>query len=147
MTSSGQPSDLAARAVLTGLAGYIGWRVLGPVRQKKVMRFLDSLMEAAAEAERKILLAEEQARQQREREALLRTLMSASTNPAPKPLASEPVRLDWDFSSPASFFGSKPEDDKPKAVMEPDAKWRSLIVPPSVVVIVGKRGSRKSDLA
>ena len=147
MTSSGQPSDLAAKAVLTGLAGYIGWRVLGPVRQKKVLRFLDGLMEAAAEAERKSLLAEEQARHQLESEALLRTLMSRSISHAPEPIASEPVRFDWDFSSPASIFGSKPEGEKPKAVMEPDAKWRSLIVPPSVVVIVGKRGSGKSALA
>lgn len=147
MTSSGQPSDLAARAVLTGLAGYIGWRVLGPVRQKKLLGFLDSLMEAAAEAERKRLLAKKQARQQLGREAILRTLMSRSSSPAPKTIASEPVRFDWDFSSRASIFNSKPEDKQPKAVMEPDARWRSLIVPPSVVVIVGKRGSGKSALA
>ena len=79
MTSSGKPSDLAAKAVLTGLAGYISWRFLGPFRQKKVLRFLDGLMEAEAEAERKRLLAEEQAQQQRESEALFRTLMSRST--------------------------------------------------------------------
>ena len=147
MTSSGQPSDLPAKAVLTGLAGYIGWRFLGPARQKKLLRFLDGLMEAAAESERKRLLAEKQARQQHEREALLRNLMSGSTTPAPKPIASEPVRIDWDIPSLAPFLGSKPEDKRPKAVMEPDARWRSLIVPPSVVVIVGKRGSGKSALA
>jgi len=104
-------------------------------------------MEAAAEAERKRLLAEEQARQKREREALLRSLMSASTSPGPKPIASEPVRIDWDIPSLASFLGSKPDDEKPKAVMEQDARWRSLILPLSVVVIVGKRGSGKSALA
>ena len=75
MTSSGQHSNLAAKAALTGLAGYIGWQVLGPVRQKKVLRFLDGLMEAAVEAEQKRLLAEEQARQQHDREAILRTLL------------------------------------------------------------------------
>ena len=147
MTSSGQHSNLAAKAALTGLAGYISWQVLGPVRQKKVLRFLDGLMEAAVEAEQKRLLAEEQARQQHDREAILRTLLSPPASLAPKPPISEPVRFDWDISSLASFFGSKPEGEKPEAVMEPDARWRSLIVPPAVVVIVGKRGSGKSGLA
>ncbi len=147
MTSSGQPSSLAARAVLTGLVGYIGWQVLEPVRQKKLLRFLDTLMQAAEEAERKRLLAEKQARQQHGREALLRNLMSKSTSPAPKPPSSGPVRFDWGTQSLASFLGCKPEGEKSKAVMEPDARWRSLIVPPSVVVIVGKRGCGKSALA
>lgn len=32
MISDRQPSSLAAKAVLTGLAGYIGWQALGPAK-------------------------------------------------------------------------------------------------------------------
>ena len=32
-------------------------------------------------------------------------------------------------------------------ILEPDAKWRDVVVPPAVMLIVGKRGSGKSALA
>jgi hypothetical protein len=31
--------------------------------------------------------------------------------------------------------------------VEPDARWREVIVPPAVVLVLGKRGSGKSALA
>ena len=103
-----------------------------------MLRFLDRLVEATVEAEQTRLLAEERARQQYEREAILRTLMSPSASLAPKPPTTDPVRFDFDLSSLTSLFDPKPEEQK--AVEEPDARWRSVIMPPAVIVIVGKRG-------
>ena len=51
------------------------------------------------------------------------------------------------FAIPQPLETPNPTISTAPALVDPDARWREVIVPPAVVLIIGKRGSGKSALA
>ena len=51
------------------------------------------------------------------------------------------------FAIPPPLETPNPTISTAPALVDPDARWREVIVPPSIVLIIGKRGSGKSALA
>ncbi len=139
----GNPNP-AGKVILAGLAAYIGWRSLGQNRQGKLLDFLNELARGLAQEEMRRTLPLPQTQPSASAQGkfeLQSTLTSNQSIPQPKP-------PQINFASLTSYFNDlKPDVTKPVIDVEPDALWRSVIIPPAVVVIVGKRGSGKSALA
>jgi DNA-binding CsgD family transcriptional regulator len=126
--------DGVGKLIIGALAGLAVWRGMGESGRQKGLGFLDELAKAQQRYQ------EEQERQRR-LAALQEAVRAALSHPpplislagvgilSPKPVLNAPM-------SPASA----------PVIQEPDARWRSIIVHPSVVLVLGKRGSGKSAL-
>jgi DNA-binding CsgD family transcriptional regulator len=125
------------KAILGCLAAIVTWKALGPERQHKVIRFLDQ-----------VAMAAEQARLARERQEQLFLSPALQLIPAALPLP-EPSPEVLRYLLPPSGLAAASMPGKPEVIpaAEPDALWRDVIVPPAVVLVLGKRGSGKSALA
>ncbi len=144
-----QPMDYGnflVRCLLWGGLGYVaglrgpklkGWTFLGPISEQ-VFDF--SLEDIGAAIERE--------RQQKEPQEKLSQKLGQVINP---PALSE-VRQDdspiGKLLPPPSAFDLKPDSSllKPSEFNEPDIDWLDLIVPPSIVLLLGGRGSGKTAL-
>ena len=113
--------NLLGTATKWGLGGFILWSLLAPEAKDSIRRGLCQLADSLAASQRRQAELE---RQQRFRE-LWASLPPVSPTTLPAP-ASKPLLL------------SQP--------LDPDAAWRQKITHPSVVLILGKRGSGKSAL-
>lgn len=123
--------------IRAGLASIALWQGLGPERRQQILSNLNSL---AAE------LARQRAEQERQEHI---GLYYKSLNVAP-PSTQEIVRRE-EVPQLSPFLValqsvSAPSGLQPAAIVEPDVRWRKIIVHPSVVLILGKRGSGKSAL-
>ena len=129
--------------VLGGLsigAGIGIWNSLGPIRQQKVFHFVESTTSVLSQVG--------MALQQQQQPALppLPVLQPdpVSQPPPPQWLAEAIEKAVSDYQSSAKLI---PAGETPPPQLEPDSKWREVIVSPAVVLILGKRGSGKSALA
>ena len=116
-------ADIWGKLLLAGLAGVVGWRAIGPKGQREVTEALN-------------LWAEEMQREkQEEQRQNERAMIAQAISNMPMP--------------PAPVIPALPTPVAPKlaAALEPDLRWREVIVPPAVILILGKRGSGKSALA
>ena len=113
--------DTLGKVLLAGLLGTVAWKIVGPVRRQKLWTFLD---EAAAFAERR--------RQEEERQKQVALAQAAAS------IGSESTSLALPLPTANSHVTI------PISTVEPDAQWRKVIIPPSVVLVLGKRGSGKS---
>jgi len=109
-------------AMKWGAAGLVvaGVLLFSPKARQHIGEFLNSLAEAAE-------------RDKQRKEAELR--------------AAEIPAIMGQIKFPLAKTEPAPKSPVAPALVEPDARWRDVIVPPSVVLILGKRGSGKSALA
>ena len=116
-------ADNWGKLILGALAGAAIWKAIGPNGQQQVIDALDIW---AAEFDRK--------KQEEERQKRL-ALIDQSIGSMPK--------------QPQTALPALATLDEPKLAtpVEPDARWREVIVPPAVIRVLGKRGSGKSALA
>ena len=137
MTNSSEGPTPLGKVILAALAGFVGWQTIG---------VWGRLAEAAVvEAQRKQELEEAE----RRRSMLTPLPMIDATPiqgftlpPTEQPSAPTTAQTGFEAAIQKMMLGltSTP-------ILEPDAKWRDVVVPPAVMLIVGKRGSGKSALA
>ena len=134
--------------LLAGAVGVAVWRSLSPESRDKVWRFVEAM---AAEHERRKLAELAQAEQLFIPSKADLEIWPGIPEIPPVPL--EPVveaapeeRRFRDYV--ADYELPDPDDEVPEnlALINPDRKWLEVIQHPSVVVILGKRGSGKSAL-
>ena len=130
--------NVGGKAGLMLLAGVVTWRSMNPSAKRGVWRFLDLVAEGLARS-----AAAEQMRRDQERllaaEGKFATVGALERGIAPpgKSEKPEPDRVQR-LIDKLSVVGTPAQ--------EIDAKWRDVVQSPSVVLIVGKRGSGKSAL-
>ena len=133
--------DSLGKAILAGLAGIVVWKNVGDEDRRKITGLLGDLAGGIADVEREkrarheVMVRElENLRAEKQKwlmggikepEAL--QFVGGLKNPPPSP------------TSMASLLQLGP-------IVDADARWREVIVPPSEVLILGKRGSGKSAL-
>ncbi len=128
-----------------GLGGLIAWNLLRPEARDGIREFLDNEIAAynrrQAEIERQKRIQEFLAGFAADLEASMKTHTPApiSTTSQEKPDNPLGITLPSPTISSPSLFSEKP--------LERDTAWKTKIVHPSIVLILGKRGSGKSALA
>jgi hypothetical protein len=125
------------KLIAIGLGLFVGAKLIEGATGRSIW---DVLAEYAAhEAARK---------QAQEEEARRRRYLEALVSQPPLPVLGEPLSLKPILSLPvpAATPPPKPQVKMPAPALEPDAAWRQKIVHPSVVLVLGKRGSGKSAL-
>ena len=121
------------KAVIASVVGMLAWQALGPKRRGTLWDLLDKFLVAVVEAEEK----------KRQRDLALRLQSSPLAQAEPAAMRSiQPI-----VPALSSTNVWAPALAQPAPVVDPDARWREVIVPPATVLIVGKRGSGKSALA
>ena len=123
--------------IRAGLAGMAIWQGIGPERRQKILSNLNALAEE---------VARQRAEQERqERNELYYKALNAATSSNQETVRREEVPP---ISPLLVSLQSTPVPSglQPAAIAEPDVRWRKIIVHPSVVLILGKRGSGKSAL-
>jgi hypothetical protein len=141
-------NDRIATIVKWGIGGLVVYNLLNPEAKKGIHDFVSRLGEELAAAERRKALAD-----QLQKITDLKPKSSISTGysdtgsanlitPAAKP-------KQFDFTDTGKTTNAlvitKPTLPA-KPALEPDAEWRNKLVHPSIVLILGKRGSGKSAL-
>ena len=138
--------DFLVRCLLWGGLGYVaglrgpklkGWAFLGPISEQAFGYSLEDVGEAI-----------ERERQQKELQEKISRLIKQPIIP---PALPEEKREDSPVSKlllPPSTFDLKHDSLllKPSEFSEPDIRWLDLIVPPSIVLLLGGRGSGKTAL-
>ena len=146
MTYGSQGPTTAAKVIMAGIAGFLGWRAIGPKGRDRVVGILDLLAEvSAATAQRQQELeAAERQKVQMNPFPQIATVSAQGHMPLAIELPSTPTigqpDLEVAIEKMMRELSSNP-------VVEPDARWRRVLIPPAVVLIVGKRGSGKSAFA
>ena len=130
--------DVQTKMTALGLAGFFTWRWMSPSDRQGAKNLLNRFLEGLARS-----AAAERARKEQERLPMgesapaLAKLLETPPSFSIRPSAAEIDQVDE--ASQVTGIGHT-------AIQEKDAKWRDVLVPPSVVLIVGKRGSGKSAL-
>lgn len=130
--------NTGGKVALASIIGFVTWRSLNDSSRRHIIQLFDEFAKALAEHQ-KTTHSRNIPRIARSRQIEIPAI--------PQGNHQEP---DWaaildNFKLPAKPPGSKTEyplADQPQA--EPDARWHDVIVPPAVVLIIGKRGSGKS---
>ena len=135
--------NVAGKLIIAGLGAFAGWKMLGPERQQSLLAVLEQIGTAVVEAEHRKQLA---AMELSHPSALVsQNAPTVIDLPVTSSLSGDPgFEIDW-----ASMLKSLPSLEakvKPPSTVEPDAQWRSVVIPPALVMIVGRRGSGKSAL-
>ncbi len=146
MTYSSEGPTTTGKVILAALAGLVGWQALGPRTRDGIWGFLNRLVEAAAvEAQMKQELEEAERRKSRltlppmiEVPPIQSFTLPRTERPSARPTAQTGFE---------AAIERMTEGLSSISILEPDAKWRDVVVPPAVMLIVGKRGSGKSALA
>ena len=132
-------SNTRNRIIVDGLIGWMGWRAMGTEGRKSLGEFFVDLAQALEQSQ------------------LASMQPTAPPSPAQKQLHG-PV-YDVIPTSTISDSGATETKIDLSSILQPsplpqapmiednDGRWRDVIVHPSVVLIVGKRGSGKSALA
>ncbi len=122
---------------LGGLAALSTWKSMSPEQQRKVVKFLEASFVTAGE----VTLAYGQYRQQ------LALPPAPELAPDPTPLSPPPqwlkeaLRKQVPDCQPST--GSASSVVEPPFQLEVDAQWRDVIIPPAVVLVLGKRDGGK----
>ena len=132
--------NLSGKAIVAGLVGLVAWNSLGEERKRQILSLPDRFARAVAEAE-------ERKRQQ------LMAAQAAQAQAALDMLRIDPpvfpkLRLLPDGNIAVSMPGpGQGQPSAPAVPLDPDARWRGVIIHPSIVLVLGKRGSGKSALS
>jgi hypothetical protein len=120
-----------------GLVAWGVWRALSQEKKQSFSAFLDRL---GAQLQ--------QEAQERERKRVAQELLTALPKPLPptkldilNPDAGPLLKLDF-----SDLFSGTKVNAAPALPLDPDARFRQVITHPSVVLVLGKRGSGKSAL-
>ena len=130
------------KLILAGLATAIGWRFLSPSQRRGLLRSADELLNAMVQqAVRERALQQLQLQQELQLEMRPATPVGlfAEAEPISPVQPAIPLRLPPEPRGNALMEGAR--------AAEPDRRWLEVVVPPAVILIVGKRGSGKSALA
>ena len=136
--------------IRASLAGVLAWRALTPNGRDRFLQVLKEIAEGLDES------------QQNRSLNLGRGAVTTNANPltpdnrgGPK-VIGPPSEIDserstddlvrFDLTTALAGLGKPGAPATLPVSMEPDARWRSAIIPPALVLIVGKRGSGKSAL-
>lgn len=125
------------KAIISIVFGVLGWTLLGPRRRRTVGEFLGQ-----------IALELQLAEQEKERQMQILIPPDALEYVAPQPDSLPQIQLLpiapplFDFDSLTTQAESLPITP----IEEPDARLRSIVMHPSIVLILGKRGSGKSAI-
>lgn len=145
-----QNKDSLGTLLKWGLGGLVVWELLPPDAKNDVVHFINELGKAFAEHQRRKAEIEKQERLRQEL-ALIFLKMPVQSN-APKLTQIELTKpiiplADPDNNSRQNV--SVPESDVTFNLtqIEPDSIWLEKIIHPSVILILGKRGSGKSATA
>ena len=117
--------DRLSTALKWGLGAVIVWNLLPPEAKDNMRRWLSQLGEGLAASQ------QQQAEQERKRQFL------ESLSTALKQVGNRAIVKTGISTLPVC---------KPQASTEVDSRWREVVVHPSVVLVLGKRGSGKSAL-
>jgi len=139
-------TEFLGRAALWGLIGYAGglrgeklkgMAMLGPISEQALGYTLEEVGEAI-----------ERQRQQKEFEERLSHKLGQVMNPPALPEVKQDDSPIGKLLLPSGAFDLKPDSLllKPSEFNEPDIRWLDLIVPPSIVLLLGGRGSGKTAL-
>lgn len=139
-------ADFLIRMALWGGLGYVaglrgpklkGWTFLGPISEQ-IFDF--SLEDVGAAIERE--------RQQKELQERLSQQLGQATNPPTLPEAKQEDSPISKLLLPPSTFDLKHDSVLPKLTepSEPDYQWLDLIIPPSIVLLLGGMGSGETAL-
>lgn len=130
-----------------GLGGLIVWKLLTPEAKDDVRRFLSKLDKTLADYQRQ----QEELERQRQIQDFLGSL-AAQLKSGTTPFAQLPQDSIDSLTEPWTAVTSPamPTSGQPNGLIrrptEADVTWQSKIIHPSVVLILGKRGSGKSAL-
>lgn len=138
--------DFLIRCLLWGGLGYIagargsklgGIAFFGPVSEQAFGYSLEDIGEAI-----------ERERQQKELQEKLSQKLGQVINPPALPEVKQDAPPIDKLLLPSGAFDLKPDSllVKPSEFNEPDIRWLDLIVPPSIVLLLGGKGSRKTAL-
>ena len=116
-------ADMWGKLILAALGGAAIWKGIGPNGQQQV---IEALNKWAEEGQRD--------KQEEERQKVLAWIAQAISSMPRQPQPAIPALATLD-------------EPKLATPSEPDARWRDVIAPPAVILILGKRGSGKSALA
>ena len=129
------------KAVLAVIAGTVIWRSLEPQKRQSILGFLEDVAASLAEA------PSERYAPRMQPAPWAQKPLAPQTNPSifDSPSALQEALL----SALTDSLNQSATSEGPKPIVPviPDARWREVIVPPAVVLILGKRGSGKSALA
>ncbi len=140
------PQDRFAKAVLWGVGGWVAWKLLSPETKASITSSLNQLGVALQrEEERKRAVAEVEERRRRAQQVMA-ALGNLASPAVPAFGTKSPAALPVSVTPPISPVTNSPPASPTGLQVEPDAAWRQKIVHPSVVMILGKRGSGKSAL-
>ena len=133
--------DSLGKAILAGLAGIVVWKNVGDEDKRKITGFLGDVAGGIADAER----------ERRERqESMVNELENLRAERATWLMGGikEPdaLRIAGGLKDPPPSPTSMASLMQLGLIVDADARWREVIVPPSEVLILGKRGSGKSAL-
>ena len=134
--------NIGGKAALASLIGIVTWRSLSDSSKRHILQMFDEFAKALAERPKMSPQKQVTPRVVHTRQIEI----GASTH-------ANSLELDWaaifdtlKLPEASSVAKAKAQLAEPSHV-EPDARWRDVIVPPAVVLIMGKRGSGKSSLA
>lgn len=134
--------NIGGKAALPSLIGFAAWHSLSDSSRRNILQMIDEFAEAIAE--RPNMPSGSQ--------AIPRVVHPRQIDISPS-TQTNPLEFDWaailgTLKLPSDSSLTKAEEALAKPTpLEPDARWLNVIVPPAVVLIVGKRGSGKSSLA
>jgi hypothetical protein len=118
-------------ALKWGLGGMIAWNLLSPEAKNDIKSWLNQLAQGLAAYQRR---QAETVRQQR-----INQIVSALATPNLSIVSALGLQR-------TTSMLPAPSGTVTNAILDPDATWREKIIHPSIVLILGKRGSGKSAL-
>ena len=146
MTYSSEGPTTTGKVILAALAGLVGWQALGPRTRDGIWGFLNRLVEAAA-VEAQMKQEVEEAERRKSRVTLPPMIEVPPIQSFTLPRTERPSARPTAQTGFEAAIERMTEGLSSISILEPDAKWRDVVVPPAVMLIVGKRGSGKSALA
>ena len=129
------------KIILGGLAAAATWNSLGVERQQKAIEILEVTLATVEQ----VAIALGQQRQQPAPPPVSEVEPEPAPMPPPPQWLEEALRKHFPDYQPSA--SAAPSVVAPLPRMETDAQWRDVIIPPAVVLVLGKRDGGKSVLA
>ncbi|MEE9249126.1 MAG: hypothetical protein V3U79_10610 [Dehalococcoidia bacterium] len=140
--------DNAGKAIVAGLLGVAVWHNMSDRNRQRITGFLDQVAQGIEEREREKKRLEQEERE-RERQRFLAAYMESILKGWRRSRGTPVIEVG---PGPAPVVTSGPTTQRAGLLLpgpgpDNDARWREVIIPAAVVLILGKRGSGKSALA